>query len=272
MTPIPRQTILVTGSTDGLGRATAIELAAQGATVLVHGRDQMRIEAALRDVGGKSRGYCADLSDLSQVRRLAQEISRDHDRLDLLINNAGIGAGNMKAPRRETSADGHELRFAVNYLAPYLLTRLLLPRLGAAAPSRIVNVSSIGQVPVDFDDVMLLKRYEPFDAYRRSKLAQIMFTIDLAEEIKGETITVNALHPASLMNTKMAFESFGYTMSTIQDGVRALMNLAVNPALDGITGRYFDTLKESRANPQAYDPAARARLKSLSDRLTVVPG
>jgi NAD(P)-dependent dehydrogenase (short-subunit alcohol dehydrogenase family) len=272
MTPIEKQTILITGSTDGLGRATAHELAALGANVLVHGRDQGRIDATVQELTragarAKVKGYRADLSELAQVRRLAAEIASNHDRLDLLINNAGIGAGNMKAFIREESKDGHELRFAVNYLAPFLLTRLLLPLLKASAPSRIVNVSSVGQVPIDFNDLMMRKSYEPFDAYRRSKLAQIMFTFDLAEELRADGITVNCLHPASLMNTKMVFESFGHTMSTIADGVEALMNLATSPALDKVTGKYFDRLKESRANPQAYDAAVRARLTQLSEEL-----
>jgi NAD(P)-dependent dehydrogenase (short-subunit alcohol dehydrogenase family) len=143
----------------------------------------------------------------------------------------------MKAFKRETGKDGHELRFAVNYLAPFLLTRLLLPLLKASAPSRIVKVSSVGQVPLDFDDRMMRNRCEPFDAYRRSKLAQIMFTIDLAEELRADGITVNCPHPASLMNTKMVFESFGHTMSTIA----------------------------------VYDAAARARLKQLSNQLIQSP-
>ncbi len=276
MTPIEEQTILVTGATDGLGRAAARELAARGATVLVHGRDPARIEATLADLArstgsGKLKGFCADFSELSQVRRLAREISADRDRLDMLINNAGIGAGNMTSFHRESSRDGHELRFAVNYLAPFLLTRLFVPLLKASAPSRIVNVSSVGQVPIDFDDPMMLKGYEPLDAYRRSKLAQIMFTIDLAEELKADGVSVNCLHPASLMNTKMVFESFGHTMSTIEDGVRALLHCAISPELDGVTGRYFDAMKESRANPQAYDAAARARLRRLSGDLTGLP-
>jgi NAD(P)-dependent dehydrogenase (short-subunit alcohol dehydrogenase family) len=277
VTPIEKQTILITGSTDGLGRAAARELAARGARVLVHGRSPERIEATLAEItavtGSTSvKGYRADLSELSQVRGLAAEIIADHDHLDLLINNAGIGSGNMSTYRRETSRDGHELRFAVNYLAPFLLTRLLLPLLEAAVPSRIVSVSSVGQAPIDFDDLMMQKRYEPYDAYCRSKLAQIMFTIDLAAELAATGITVNCLHPASLMNTKMVFESFGRTMSTIEDGVKALMNLAISSALDRVTGRYFNELSESRANVQAYDAAARARLKRISEELTGLRG
>jgi NAD(P)-dependent dehydrogenase (short-subunit alcohol dehydrogenase family) len=272
MTPIENQTILITGSTDGLGRATARELAERGAAVLIHGRDQKRIEATLEEIGEATRnrklkGYRADLSELAQVRGLAQEISSRHDRLDMLINNAGIGGGDMESAHRETSADGYKLRFAVNYLAPFLLTRLLLPVLKASAPSRIINVSSVGQSALSFDDLMMQKGYDPSDAYRRSKLAQIMFTIDLAEELRADGVTVNCLHPASLMDTKMVLEWFGHTMSTVKDGMEALLNLAVSAGLDGVTGKYFDQKKESRANAQAYDPAARARLKRVSEEL-----
>ena len=155
MTPIREQIILITGSTDGLGKATAREFAARGATVLIHGRSAERIEATLGEIAAatgkpKGQGYCADLADLSQVRRLAREVAASQTRLDLLINNAGIGAGNMDKPRRETSVDGYELRFAVNYLSHFLLTLELLPLLEAGAPSRIVNVASVGQEALDF--------------------------------------------------------------------------------------------------------------------------
>jgi NAD(P)-dependent dehydrogenase (short-subunit alcohol dehydrogenase family) len=268
MRPLDRQTILVTGATDGLGRALARELAAAGATVLLHGRSKQRLEDTRRELteatgNDRLRTYLADFASLEQVRRLAREVAGDQERLDALVNNAGIaGAG----PRQE-SADGIELRFAVNYLAPFLLTELLLPLLRRSAPSRIVNVASVGQVPIDFDDVMLKRGYEPLRAYRQSKLAQVMFTFELAQRLRaaGETgVTVNALHPATLMNTKMALESFGYAMSTIQDGVEATLRLVADPELEGVSGRYFDRLDEDRANPQAYDADARARLWKLS--------
>jgi len=272
MKPLDEQIIFITGSTDGLGRATARELAAQGATVLIHGRSRERLDATIAEIAKatgsrKLSGYLADLSELAQVRRLAEEVAGDHERLDLLINNAGIGSGEMKLGKRETSRDGHELRFAVNYLAPFLLTKLLLPLLRRAAPSRIVNVSSIGQSPIDFADVMLERRYDPMHAYTQSKLAQIMFTVDLAEELRADRISVNAMHPASLMNTKMVFESFGYTSSTIEEGVDALLFVATSPTLDGVTGRYFNQKREARASSQAYDAKARAELKLLSERL-----
>jgi NAD(P)-dependent dehydrogenase (short-subunit alcohol dehydrogenase family) len=272
--PVDEQTVLVTGATDGLGRALARELAARGATVLVHGRSQERLDDTLRELReatgiDRLRPYRADLASLEEVRRLGREVGAER-RLDVLVNNAGIaGVGG-----RQESADGHELRFAVNYLAPFLLTHLLLPLLRRSAPARIVNVASVGQVPIDFDDVMLRRGWEPLRAYRQSKLAQVMFTFELAERLRaaGETgVTVTALHPATLMDTKMAVESFGYAMSTVAEGVAATLRLAVAPEVEGVSGRYFDGLQESRANAQAYDPGARRRLWRLSEQLTGTP-
>jgi NAD(P)-dependent dehydrogenase (short-subunit alcohol dehydrogenase family) len=224
----------------------------------------------IRDATGSDRlhGYLADLSSLEQVRRLAEEVERDHGRLDLLVNNAGIGGGGGRS-RREESVDGHELRFAANYLAPFLLTHLLLPLLRRSAPTRIVNVASAGQAPIDFDDVMLERRYDGMRAYAQSKLAQVMFTFELAERLRadGVDVTVNTLHPASLMNTKMVYESFGYTMSTVEEGVESTMRVAASPELDGVTGRYFDRFREAQAHPQAYDEEARRRLWRLSEEL-----
>lgn len=260
MRPIDQQTILITGATDGLGRALAAELAAEGATVLVHGRDDRRGEATLREIGGKASWYRADLSSLAETRALAEAVRADHPRLDVLVNNAGIGTG---GPRQE-SADGHELTFQVNYLSGYLLTRLLLPTLIASAPARIVNVSSLGQQAVDFDDVMITRGYTGTRAYCQSKLAQILFTIDLAAELSGTGVTANALHPATYMPTKMVSSP----ISTLEEGVRATHRLITDPALDDVSGRFFDGLKEARADAQAYDPDARARLKALSDELT----
>jgi NAD(P)-dependent dehydrogenase (short-subunit alcohol dehydrogenase family) len=266
--PVDEQTILVTGSTDGLGRALAGELAARGATVLLHGRSEDRLEEVRRELGGdRARSYLADFSSLADVRRLAADVERENERLDVLVSNAGIGGG--RNGRREESVDGYELRFAVNYLAGFLLTKLLLPLLERSAPARIVNVASVGQAPIDFDDIMLERGYSGSRAYAQSKLAQIMFTFELDERLRAEAagVTVNALHPASLMNTKMVFESFGYTMSTVEDGVEATLRLAVSPELDGVSGRYFDRLREARPNAQAEDADARRRLWQLSERL-----
>jgi NAD(P)-dependent dehydrogenase (short-subunit alcohol dehydrogenase family) len=173
--PIDQQIVFVTGSTDGLGKQTAHTLAAQGATVLLHGRSHERLDATVQEIRhttGKARleGYLADLSELSQVRRLAEEVQAHHARLDLLINNAGIGAG-KRTGTRELGQDGYELCFAVNYLAPFLLTHLLLPCLRRAAPARIVNVASGAQSPINIGDVMLERHYDPMRAYSQSKQA-----------------------------------------------------------------------------------------------------
>lgn len=277
MKSLAQQTILVTGSTDGLGKQTALALAMQGATVLLHGRDPQRLEATQQEIqqatgSAQLETYRADFASLAEVRGLAEAVQTQHPRLDMLINNAGIGGGKRGAARREVSQDGYELRFAVNYLAPFLLTRLLLPSLRDTPPSRIINVASVGQHPINFKDVMLERHYDPMTAYSQSKLAQVMFTFDLAEALKGERVTVNCLHPASLMNTKMVHESLGYNLTTVEDGVKAVLYLATSPALDDITGKYFDQQREARANPQAYDIAARRRLRQISEQLTGLHG
>lgn len=258
MRPIDQQTILITGATDGLGRALAARLAAEGATVLVHGRDDQRGKATLQEIGSRASWYRADLSSVAETRALAEAVRTDHPRLDVLVNNAGMAG----PPSREESTDGHELTFQVNYPSGYLLTRLLLPTL--TAPARIVNVSSLAQQPIDFDDVMLTRGYAPMRAYSQSKLAQILFTVDLAEELAGTGVTANALHPASLMPTKMV----PTPVSTLEEGLEATYRLVTDPALDDVSGRYFDGLEEARADAQAYDPDARARLRDLSERLT----
>jgi NAD(P)-dependent dehydrogenase (short-subunit alcohol dehydrogenase family) len=252
--------VLITGATDGLGRGLAQALDADGHTVLVHGRSQERIAATLAELGGDARSYRADLSSLAEVRRLAEEVLADEGHLDVLVNNAGIGGGDGS---REESADGHELRFAVNYLAGYLLTRRLLDLLRRSAPSRIVNVSSAGQAPIDFDDVMLEHGYDDTQAYCQSKLAQIMFTFDLAQELAGDGVAATCLHPATFMPTKMVASP----ISTLEDGVAATKRLVTAPA-DEVDGRYFNTTREARALGQAYDAGARRRLRELSDALT----
>jgi NAD(P)-dependent dehydrogenase (short-subunit alcohol dehydrogenase family) len=191
------------------------------------------------------------------------------DRLDLLINNAGIGTAGA-VPGRQTSIDGHELRFAVNYLAGFLLTYELLPLLKAAAPARIVNVSSAGQQAIDFSDVMLTRSYSGVAAYCQSKLAQILFTIDLAQELKGSGVLVNALHPSTYMNTTMVRRAGVSPMSKVETGAEAILQLAVSPTIEGKSGLYFNVMNEARANPQAYDAEARRKLRALSLELTGV--
>ncbi|HXL67605.1 MAG TPA: SDR family oxidoreductase [Xanthobacteraceae bacterium] len=263
------KTVLVTGSTDGLGREVALRLGKLGARVLVHGRDRTRGEEVVKAIkagGGDARFYQADLASLAEVRRLAAEVLKDNPRLDILINNAGVGSGPAGAPREE-SADGHELRFAVNHLAGFLLTGLLLPTILKSAPARIVNVSSLGQQAIEFDDVMLTKAYERRRAYMQSKLAQILFTVDLAQALQGKGVTVTTLHPATYMDTKMV-RAHTTPISTVAEGADAVMQLAVSDAVEGETGVYFNGLAEARAIPQAYDRDARARLMALSLKLT----
>jgi NAD(P)-dependent dehydrogenase (short-subunit alcohol dehydrogenase family) len=148
-----------------------------------------------------------------------------------------------------------------------LLTNLLLPLLKDSAPARVVNVASAGQSPIDFDDPMLEHGYDAKRAYSMSKLAQIMFTFELAEQLRGTGVTVNSLHPASLMDTKMVQDTFGYTMSTVEEGAKATVHLVASPELEGVTGRYFDGTREARANGQAYDKEARQTLWELSEEL-----
>jgi NAD(P)-dependent dehydrogenase (short-subunit alcohol dehydrogenase family) len=255
------KTVLVTGATDGLGRALATRLAGEGATVLAHARSEERGRETLGELldgPGDVRLVVGDLASLAAVRALADQVP---DRLDVLVNNAGIG---FAGPRME-SADGYELRFAVNYLAGFLLAGLLRDRL--AAPARIVNVASLGQEAIDFDDVMLKRGYDGARAYRQSKLAQIMHAFDLAEELAGEGVTVTALHPTTFMATKMVTDAGVTPRSTVEEGLEATWCLTADPALDGVTGAFFDGTREARADAQAYDADARRRLRELSDRL-----
>jgi NAD(P)-dependent dehydrogenase (short-subunit alcohol dehydrogenase family) len=261
---------LVTGSTDGVGRVVAQRLGEAGARVLVHGRDRdrgERVVADIRGAGGAAEFLAADLASLADVRRLAETVRQRTERLDILINNAGVGTGGA-AGSRQISADGHELRFAVNYLAGFLLTRLLLPMIRDSAPARIVNVASAGQQALDFADVMLTRGYSGTRAYCQSKLAQIMFTIDLAEELAGTGVTVNALHPATYMDTAMVRRAGVTPLSSVAEGADAILNLATSSAPEGRSGRYFNGQREARAAAQAYDVDARQRLKAISVELT----
>ncbi|MEU9859883.1 SDR family NAD(P)-dependent oxidoreductase [Streptomyces sp. NPDC047971] len=271
MNPRTAPTVLITGATQGLGRGIALDLAAKGHAVLLHGRDPARLAAVAGEVRSAVpratvRTYLADLADLDQVRTMTDRILAAEPRLDALVNNAVAGGG-AEPLRREVSAQGHELRFAVNHLAPHALTRALLPLLTASAPARVVNVASIGQEPIDFDDVMFEEGYEGLRAYCRSKLAMIMATFELAAELDGTGVTVNTLHPAHLMDTRGVRE-YGLTPVTgIEEGVRPTVRLVVDPELAHTTGRYFDRFTDARAHEQAYDTAARGRLVALTDAL-----
>jgi len=269
------KTVLITGSTDGVGRYVASELAKQGAHVLLHGRDKARAKTLIEEITARGHEapsfYQADLSSLAGARQLADAVKADHKKLDVFVSNAGIGSQN-NGPQRQESADGHELRFAVNYLSGFLLAYLLLPLIKAAAPSRIVNVASLGQHPIDFDDVMITKNYSGSRAYAQSKLSQIMFTIDLASELKDAGVTVNSLHPATYMNTTMVRAGGITPMSTVEQGGAAILHLVQGDDVANKSGLFFNGMNEMKANAQAYDAGARRRLRELSLRLTGLPG
>jgi len=257
---------LITGATSGLGRYLARQLASSGWQVLAHGRDPARVADLSAELGGGARGFVADLASLGEVRDLAARITAEVPRLEVLVNNAAVGFG-ARGEGRQVSVDGHELRFAVNYLAPVLLTRLLVPLLTASAPSRVLNVSSIGQVAFDPADAEFEHGYQGVEAYRRSKLALAAFSFDLAGQLEAAKVTVNCSHPASLMNTAMVANSGITPVSTLEQGGEATMRLITDPALDGVTGQFFDGLKIARARPEAYDPQFRAKLREVTDRM-----
>jgi NAD(P)-dependent dehydrogenase (short-subunit alcohol dehydrogenase family) len=262
-----RQVVLVTGSTDGLGRELALRLGAMGAHVIVHGRNEERGADVVAEIArggqGTARFIRADFASLEEVRSLASTVLAEYDRLDLLVNNAGIGSSSAV---RELSQDGHELRFQVNYLSGFLLTRMLLPLLLESAPARIVNVASAAQNPIDFENVMLERDYTGGRAYGQSKLAQVFLTFDLAEELDGRGIVVNALHPATYMDTQMVRAAGRTPLSTVDEGADAVLALITTPGLQ--SGQYFNTSRPAQANAQAYDRDARTRLRTLSLELT----
>ena len=268
MKSIENQIILITGSTDGIGKLTALKLAHQNAQVLIHGRNKEKVHKVVDEIKTQSgnkkiKGFTADFSSLEEVRSFADDIKKETHSIDVLINNAGAGFADERYSR-----DGYELRLAVNYLAPFLLTHLLLPELKNAAPSRIVNVSSAGQSPVNFDDIMLEKNFNSTQAYCQSKLALIMFTIDMAEKLKDDDITVNALHPGTYLDTNMVRRSNINPLGKPETGADAEIYLAVSPDLKNSTGKYFNVKSEARAMSQAYDKLARKRLWDLTTALT----
>ena len=257
------KTVLITGATDGLGRGVAKALAGHGHTLLLHGRSRQRLDAVAGTLDTTVRTYRADLASLEAVRSLAEELLAAEDRIDVLVANAGIGGG-----ERQESVDGHELHFAVNYLSQFLLITRLLDRLRASAPARIVLVSSLGQTPVDFDDVMLDHGYDGMRAYGQSKLAQIAFGFRLAGLLDPAEVTVTSLHPATFMPTKMVRMGGGRPVDSLDRGVAATTRLAVDPDLDGVTNVFYDREHQASPHPWAADPAIQERLWRLSEQLT----
>ncbi|WP_411152234.1 SDR family NAD(P)-dependent oxidoreductase [Streptomyces sp. A30] len=258
-------TILITGATSGLGRYVAFELVRSGHHVLAHGRDATRTEQLVQELRGEgtAEGFVADLASLAQVRELGAKVAGAHPELDVLVNNAGVGSGSPGSGR-EVSADGHELRLAVNYLAPVALTRALLPVLRSNPPARIVNVGSAGQEPLDADDPGLTRGYSGVSAYCRSKFALAAYTFALAEELDGTGVAVNVLHPATYMDTAMVRAAGVSPWSSVADGASAVLAPATRELG---SGRYFDGTRPARAHEAAYDRDVRTRLSAVTDQL-----
>jgi NAD(P)-dependent dehydrogenase (short-subunit alcohol dehydrogenase family) len=288
---VTEKVVLVTGATDGVGKLVAERFAGEGARVLLHGRNAAKGAAVLDEIKQKTGSdklefFLADLSSLDEVRKLAADVKAKHSRIDLLINNAGIGASHgatlassgpvereeAAEPEHhalETSKDGHELRLAVNHLAAFLLTNLLKPELAKSDAPRIVAVSSIGQSPIDFNDMMLTSGQDEMHAYRQSKFAQVMFTFELADRFKDIGATAVAVHPASFMSTKMVLDAGITPKSTPEEGAEAIYRAATSSDLTGQPELFFNSLEPMRAkDEQAYDPAARDRFWDESVKLT----
>ncbi|HEV7333376.1 MAG TPA: SDR family NAD(P)-dependent oxidoreductase [Flavisolibacter sp.] len=273
MQPLKGKTVLITGATDGLGKEVAHRAAAAGATLLLHGRSREKGNNVVQEIKSATGNedivyYNADFSSLQEVAYFSEEVLKNHEALHVLINNAAIGGGPKGSSRRELSKEEYELRFAVNHLSHFLLTQNLLPLLQQSAPSRIVHVSSVGQSPLYFDDINLGKRYDSFDAYCKSKLAQILYGFELAEKLEGTGVTVNSLHPASLMNTNMVHDFFERVSSSVEEGADVVMYVAFSDQTVGVTGAYFNQFKQAKANAQAYEQGARKKLWQLSENLT----
>lgn len=261
--------ILITGATAGIGYLAAEALARAGAALIIHGRDGAKVERCVRSLsegGATVRGVVADLVSLEQTRQLAGQLAREAPALDVLINNAAIGFGRPGAAR-ELSPDGHELRFAVNYLAPFSLTERLL---AAGLPKRaVLNVASIGQEALDFDDLMTERDYTGVRAYRRSKLALVTWTFDLAE--RHPELAIHSLHPGTLLDTQMVSESGLPPRGPASRGADSILKVLEHALTGGESGLYFDEQTPARANAQAYERLARERLRAMSIQLTASP-
>lgn len=260
-------TIFITGATDGIGKLAAIDLAKQNLQIIIHGRDKTKLDKVIKEIksagNNNVEGFTADFSSLDDVRKLANDVLKKFTAIDVLINNAGAG---FAAP--QNGKDSTETRMTVNYLAPFLLTNLLLPVIKKAAPSRIVNVSSAGQSPINFSDIMFEKKFDGVTAYTQSKLALVMFTFDLAEQLIDDNVTVNCLHPGTYLDTNMVRNARIKPMGTAQSGADAEVYLATSPDVKNITGKYFNVKSEAKAHAQAYDAKARKQLREWSLQFT----
>jgi retinol dehydrogenase 14 len=261
--------ILITGSTDGIGRQTAVELAALGATVLVHGRNATRGKAAVEEIQTSTGNQkvdllIADLASLKQVRELAAEIHCRYDRLDVLLNNAGVFMN-----ERALTEDGFEMTYAVNHLAPFLLTNLLLDLLKKSAPSRVVNVSSVAHTRgrIDFENLQAEKSFGGYSAYALTKLANVLFTYQLAQQLEGTGVTSNCLHPG-VIGTKLLRAGFNMPGASTADGAETLVHLASSEEVEHVTGRYFQNKISISSSPVTYDETLQRQLWKVSQKQT----
>jgi NAD(P)-dependent dehydrogenase (short-subunit alcohol dehydrogenase family) len=274
---------MVTGATSGIGEATSLEVARMGASVVLVGRNPSRCEASVarikQETGNSSIEYLvADLSSMALVRQVVQQFQEKHKRLDVLVNNAGAAF-----LRRQVSVDGIEMTFALNHINYFLLTLLLLDTLKTSLPTRIVNVASDshrGQ-KLDFDDLQIQKGYSVMKAYGRSKLANVLFTYELARRLNGTSVTVNALHPGTVatriwekggpLNPLISLVMRRFTIP-VEQGAKTVIYLASSPEVEGLTGEYFTDCKVVRSDPASYDQASAKRLWDISLKLTGLPG
>jgi len=260
--------ILITGSTDGIGKQTALDLAQTGATMLLHGRNPARGERVVDEIK-KATGndrieiFIADFSSLNDVRSLAEQVRQKYNTLDVLINNAGV-----YETRHRTSEDGFEMTFAVNHLAPFLLTHLLLDLLKKGGRSRIINVSSMAHASsIDFKNLQGEKHYSGYEAYALSKLCNILFTYSIARKLDGTGITANCLHPG-VIGTKLLKTGWGMGGSPVSEGSGNLVYLAISPELEGITGKYFMNKKQKNSSRISYDQKVQTKLWLISEQMT----
>jgi NAD(P)-dependent dehydrogenase (short-subunit alcohol dehydrogenase family) len=265
---VKEKTILVTGSTDGIGKQTALELARMGANIIIHGREPQRLQTTreeLIQISGNNNidSLLADFSSLAQVKQMADDILTKYMQLDVLVNNAGVFLLD-----RKITTDGLEMNFQVNHLAPFLLTNLLLPLLKKSSPARIVSVSSAlhSKTILDFENLQGEKNFSGIQAYALSKLGNIYMTLDLAEKLAGSGVTANCLHPGGV-DTKMLRTAMQMTGISVEEGAAPSVYLASSPDVAGITGKYFYHKEIGRLSEIASDTAARKKFWQISETL-----
>ena len=271
--------VIVTGGTSGIGKVTAFGLARKGADLILVGHNDERLRTACEEIrrttgNNAVQPMLCDLSSLEEVRRLAGEFMEKHDRLDVLVNNAGLILRN-----RKSTVDGYEYTFALDHLAPFLLTNLLLDELMRAAPSRVVTVSSGAHFRgrIHFDDLMLENEWTPDKAYSQAKLANVLFTYELARRLEGTGITANCLHPGTVRTNfgqdfrgafRIGIALFRLFMISPEKGGRTSIYLASSPEVDGVSGKYFFKCRPSQSSQESYNLDEAKRLWEESERLT----